>query len=433
MIPRSRLFWKILLGFWLTFFVTMETLWLLFVYYRGQQPPSRVNAAPDIAILAMDSAAAAIARGGPEALALTLSGWPRNRADLVAIAPAAAAPPPDAPGRYVRTVSAPDGRSYRLVYDASGIVKRLSPVQVPRVSLIAGALGGLAFSAVLAWYLTLPITRLRGGFDRLARGELGTRLAPGVGSRRDELADLARDFDSMAARLEHLVESRDRLLHDVSHELRSPLARMHLALGLARQNPANIEASLARIESEAGRLDGLVGEILSLSRAEIAGADCQAYFDLARLLAAVIDDARFEARAQEVRVLADIPEPGSGTPTVAGHAELLRRAFENIVRNALRFSRPGQAVEVSLAAIAERSVYAVTIEDQGPGVPETSLETIFEPFVRGADPGQGYGLGLSIARRAIAAHGGTISAENRTGGGLAVTVTLPFGPAGEED
>jgi two-component system OmpR family sensor kinase len=291
-------------------------------------------------------------------------------------------------------------------------------------------LASLLFSAALGAYLARPIGRLRDGFRQLAQGELGTRLTPGMGRRRDEIADLAHDFDAMAERLQHLIASRDRLLHDVSHELRSPLARLSLAVGLARRNRDLGEQTLARIEAESERLNTIVGDLLSLSRAESeAGAAEEIYFDIAALLQVVCDDARFEAQPLRVQVdlilspeLAD-PERA---PLITGAPELLRRAVENVIRNALRFSPPGKTVEVG--GRLEDGAVVIEVRDQGPGASNGLLESMFDPFVKGPGETRGVGLGLAIARRALAAHKGDLQAFNREGGGLVMRLAVPVSP-----
>ncbi|MGE4528811.1 MAG: ATP-binding protein [Rhodospirillaceae bacterium] len=424
---RVRLFWKILLGFWLTFFLILEALWVLFAFYRTPETPPRIAARPNVIAMTLSSAETALHWGGTAAFDDLMRAWPEVARRRLHIEPPAGEPP-QADGLYVRDVTDPGGAVHRIVYDVREVAPHRGPFDIPPDIMTIGAVGGLLFSTVLAWYLTRPIRRLRGGFERLAGGDLGARLAPSMGRRSDEIADLARDFDAMASRLQELVAARERLLHDVSHELRSPLARLHLAAELARHSPERLDDGLTRIEAEARRLDDLVGELLSLSRVETGqGADPD-YFDPQELLLSVVSDARFEAQESGVAVaerIGPLPEPA---PTVVGHAELLRRSLDNIVRNALRFA--GGTVTVGLAADAARSVYVISVEDDGPGVAPDTLCRIFEPFVRGG-AGQGYGLGLAIARRTIAAHGGDIAAANRPDGGLAVTITLPFGPAGE--
>src|SRR6185312_7493980 len=230
----------------------------------------------------------------------------------------------------------------------------------------------------------------------------GVRLTAGMGRRRDEIADLAQDFDAMAERLQQSIASRDRLLHDVSHELRSPLARMSVAVGLARKSGEIPETALTRIETESERLNEIVGDLLSLSRAESDAGVEEIYFDLGALLQVVCDDARFEAQPRGVEVRLELaPElvDPDRAPLLKGAPQLLRRGLENVIRNALRFTPGGGTVQVS-ARLADGR-FDIEVSDEGPGVPPAMLETMFEPFVKGSADARGVGLGLSIARRAL--------------------------------
>jgi len=291
----------------------------------------------------------------------------------------------------------------------------------------AGLVASLAFSAGLAWYMARPIRLMRAAVRRVAGGDLETRIGASLGSRRDELVELGHDFDAMTAQLQALIGAQQRLLHDVSHELRSPLARLQAAVGLAQQDPTRAGAMLERVERETLRLDELVGEVLALARAESgreAGARMPVEID--ELLADVADDARFEAQPLGRSVNFTGAAPGA---TIIGHAELLHRAFDNVVRNALRHTAEGTAVEISSQYRGDR--IRISIDDRGPGLPADERERIFEPFTRGpasAGDGNGFGLGLAIARRAIEAHGGRIEAGEREGGGLSVRIDLPMEP-----
>jgi len=328
----------------------------------------------------------------------------------------------------VEYATAPGGKRWRLTYELPRAEREWSLLDAfdpPDDLLIMGTVGGLFFSAALAFYLTRPVQRIRKGFELLAAGNLATRLQPSIGRRRDEIADLARDFDGMAERLQQLVLVRDQLLHDVSHELRSPLARLNQAIALLRQDPANAEMSLMRIETEIRRLDDLVGELLSLARAE-SGEAGDHYFDLPQLIDSVAANAAFEAGTRNVSV--EVHAAVTEARIVRGHAELMRRALENVIRNALHVSAPGQKVEISLWI--EAAHFVVTVADAGPGVASGKLAAMFDPFVRlqNASPGKGYGLGLAIARRALLTLGGSIEARNRTPQGLLVTMQLPVHP-----
>jgi two-component system sensor histidine kinase CpxA len=243
--------------------------------------------------------------------------------------------------------------------------------------------------------------------------------------RRDELGELGRDFDAMAARLEKLAQAQRHLLGDISHELRSPLTRLVLALALARRQTEESEA-LDRIEREAGRLDTLIDQLLTLASLE-AGLDPgrAQQINIHQLVQGVADDADFEAGSQDRRVL--YHNHVLGDRTVQGSAELLRSAVENVVRNALRYTPPGRSVEMTLSDSPE--TVCITVRDYGPGVPSEALEEIFRPFRRvdeARDRGSGgVGLGLSITERSMALHGGTVTAENHPDGGLCVALFLP--------
>jgi two-component system OmpR family sensor kinase len=245
------------------------------------------------------------------------------------------------------SVESPDGRRYLIIKhpQQSHREHEHGPLDVPWEVIVVSFFGGLLFSAILAWYLTAPVHRIRDGFDRLAKGEFSTRLGDVVGTRRDEIADLARDFDIMARRLEELVQARDRLLAGVSHELRSPLARLQLAIGLVRQDPAKVETSLDRISREAVRLDEMVGELLTLSKLESGVRHSDDYFDFVQIVQIVADDAQFEAAPLGVAVLVETRSPDPSREWIGlGNGKLISRAVENIVRNAIRFSNKGQQV-----------------------------------------------------------------------------------------
>lgn len=301
---------------------------------------------------------------------------------------------------------------------------REPPLMVPAV---AGALVSLVFSYGLAWYLSRPLRHLRQALHAVARGDFTVRVRPLIGRRRDEIADLGHDFDAMADRLQQLVEARQRLLHDVSHELRSPLTRMQAAIGLMRQDASKTEAMVDRMETEAQRLDAMVGEVLTLARLEV-GSDVipRERVDLVELVAAIAEDAAFEAEAagRQVRFSAH----GAFVTTVA--AEVLCRAFENIIRNAVKYTAEGTAVDVTAEVLPGTGELRVVVEDRGPGVPDDMLGKIFEPFLRleASPQHEGYGLGLAIARRAIESHHGRVWAERASpAGGLRLEVRLPEG------
>jgi two-component system sensor histidine kinase CpxA len=243
-----------------------------------------------------------------------------------------------------------------------------------------------------------------------------------------------RDFDTMAARLETLVKAQSRLLNDISHELRSPLARLNVALGLARQRSGPESATmLERIELEAARLNELIGRLLTLARMEDGEQRAPSTpVLLDEVVLNVAEDAEFEAQARHCHVHSEIP---AGNWGVRGDASLLHSAVENVVRNAIRYTREGTTVAIHLekteSAGAVEAVVRVT--DCGDGVPADALEKLFQPFyrlddARGRQTG-GVGLGLAITERAVRFHGGRVSAVNRAEGGLMVEIHLPLMPA----
>jgi two-component system OmpR family sensor kinase len=289
----------------------------------------------------------------------------------------------------------------------------------PLLHLLTGLLASLLSAAGIAWYVVRPVRRLQSAFTESSRGNLAVRIGPSMGTRRDELADLAHDFDRMNAQLAHLMDAQRRLLHDVSHELRSPLARMHAAIGLARQSPERMQETMARLEREGTRMDHLVGELLTLSRLEAGPTTETDWVDLDELLHELVCDARFEASQRAVEIALHT-QPGS---EVFGNPALLHRALENVLRNALRHAPQGSTVTIQVSSVMPAHL-RIAILDCGPGVPTALLTAIFEPFRRHGEH-SGYGLGLTIAQRIIEGAAGHIHAENRPEGGLAVLIELP--------
>ena len=291
--------------------------------------------------------------------------------------------------------------------------------------ILAGSVASLVFSALLAWYFAKPIRSLRNAFHAVAQGHLNTRIGLGMGRRRDELSDLGRDFDHMAKQIGNLVDAQQHLLHDVSHELRSPLARIQAAIGLAQQQPEKSPATLERIERESQRISDLVGELLMLSRLE-AGIDKQTFelINIADVLADIVEDVGFEAQQNGISM------DYCGIGDVNGYClpELLHRAIENVLRNAVQHCRRNGSVALTADFDRNNARLRIRVDDMGPGVPDRDLTAIFQPFFRSGAPtkAQSTGLGLTIAQRAIEAHGGRIGAENREAGGLRVTIDIPF-------
>jgi two-component system OmpR family sensor kinase len=399
---KPTLFWKILGAFWLTLVLANASDLLIVAAYThwGRDIRDAIAAQRNERLL---TAQVVLKYGGRPALDEVAATWPKDmRAGL-------------------QVTQGPDGQ-FRVAVPPPPNPLPLVVIWPPIILFAAS----LLLSAMLAVNLARPISQLRDGFRKLARGDLDVRLTAGMGRRRDEIAELAQDFDAMAERLQQLIASRDRLLHDVSHELRSPLARMSVAVGLARKSGEVPQQALERIETEGARLNEIVGDLLSLSRAESEARAEEIYFDLGGLLQVICEDARFEAQPRGVEVRLELsPEfhDPDRAPLLKGAPQLLRRGIENVIRNALRFSPPGDAV--SVRAALDQGRITIEVADNGPGVSPDMLKTMFEPFVKGAADARGVGLGLTIARRALAAYGGTLEASNREGGGLLMTISLP--------
>lgn len=324
-----------------------------------------------------------------------------------------------------------DGRSVVVVQTLRrppGLRDLLDPGWlVPRLLVLAALSGLLCFW--LARQLSSPVAAVREATRRLAGGDLSARVGASVGTRRDDIADLAHDIDAMAERVVELLGSQRRLLRDVSHELRSPLARLGVALELARTGPEEKRVrALDRIGEEAERLAAMIEQLLTLSRLEAGEPGLERVaVDLRALVGAVVEDAAFEAGVRRCSVRLAPGEPCA----VEGSPSLLRSALENVVRNAVRHTAEGTGIEVSVSVTGAPGPRraAVHVRDHGPGVPGELLGEIFQPFFRvdGSRPRAqgGVGLGLAIAARAVEAHGGTIEARNAAGGGLEVAIVLP--------
>jgi two-component system sensor histidine kinase CpxA len=354
------------------------------------------------------------------------------------------------PDRITRHALTLDGKRYTMVLELPpGPRVFFGPHEIPGLGIAIAVITSGLMCYLLSWSITSPVTRLRQAAQSLAAGDLTARAGAPMRGRRDELAELMRDFDRMAERIEVLVDSQSRLLKDVSHELRSPLARLSVALGLARQRVTpevapELEGSLNRIELEADRLNQLIQRLLTISRLE-SGTDGlrRTRLSLRELVEQVAHDAEYETPGRGCRVTAitdtsdtDEDENGPDEFLVYGDPDLLRSAVENVVRNATRYTTEGTTVEVRLerepAANGDGEEVIVRVLDCGPGVPDQALPKIFEPFYRLDDARNrqtgGAGLGLSIADRAIRLHGGQLRASNRKEGGLQVEIRIPAGP-----
>lgn len=280
---------------------------------------------------------------------------------------------------------------------------------------------------LLTRYLTAPILHLRQAAQELAAGKLGTRAGSTTSQRKDELGELIADFDVMAARLEDLVSRQRQLISDISHELRSPLARLNVALDLGRQRKGN-DPAFDQMEQDMALLNEMIGRLLTIAKLDVSVREVpMVRIEIGGLVSQVVRDANFESTAtgDAVRFSADGPH------FVVGNAELLHSAIENVVRNAIHYTDTGTAVEIQLedSRCENGSLARIAVRDHGPGVPASELANIFRPFYRVADARDrksgGAGLGLAITERVVRAHGGTVHAENAPCRGLVIEILLP--------
>ena len=335
------------------------------------------------------------------------------------------------------TMTDTDGRYYILITELPPEEHGLmGPHGVPGIGLLIGIISSGLVCYVLARYLTSPVQRLRKAAQKLASGDLTARAGGARSRRHDEMAELVRDFDLMAERLQGLVDGQKRLLTDISHELRSPLARLSVALELARQRSGS-EASTAldRIDRESTRLNEMIGKLLTIVRLEAEEPIQRMPVILEQIIGEVARDAAFEAQNRRCEVDVAVVDDC----VVSGNPGLLHSAIENVVRNAIRYTQEGTSVQVRLEQGhgARGAEAVVRVTDSGPGVPEDSLDKLFQPFyriddARGRQTG-GVGLGLAITQRAVSLHGGTIRAANRPQGGLMVEIRLPLAAVGSTE
>ena len=286
------------------------------------------------------------------------------------------------------------------------------------------ALAGSLLCLLLARHLATPIRTLRTVAGRIADGDFSVRAVPAIGSRKDELADLARDFDRMADRIEALLRKQLELLGDISHELRSPLTRLNVSLELVRRGKTD---AVERMQADLHRLDTLIGQVLTLTRLQTRGDQKnETPVNLRSILESVAEDAQFEVKEDGKAVVISRAEDC----WLKGDAALLRSCIENVVRNAVHYTKPQTEVTLSLDLVGNGTDAArILVADRGDGVPAEALENIFEPFYRVTEAHEhqtgGTGLGLSIAQRIAVVHGGSIRARNRNGGGLEMEIRLP--------
>ena len=318
---------------------------------------------------------------------------------------------------YIFATELPAGPRAALGIDRAAIILQWG------VALLVSGL----ICSLLTRYLTAPILRLREMSQKLAAGDLSVRAGSGLARRRDEIGDLVRDFNAMASRIEELVSRQRQLTYDVSHELRSPLARLNVALDLGRERKGN-DPAFEQMEQDIRLLDEMIGRLLTIAKLDTSAPQVPMMdLDLSDVLSQVAHHAEFESKEPN----GAIRLTSARECIVWGNAELLHSAIENVIRNAIRYTESGSLIEVCLERENSSSGAKIrlVVRDYGPGVPESELKNIFQPFYRvtGARDRQsgGTGLGLAIADRVVRIHGGTIRAENAVPCGLRIEIFLP--------
>jgi two-component system sensor histidine kinase CpxA len=450
-LTMQSLFLKIFLWFWATAFATGIAVVITFILGPGRVPSRWHSSLTDTARSSGMIALAELERGGAPAASTYIESLERDTqlraclfdvngspiagrgcetfADMRSRVATSRAPEfavqyglvrvaqilPGSGGRdYVFATELPAGPRAAFGIDRAAVLLRFA---------VALSVSGF-ICYLLTLYLTGPILRLRQAAQLLAGGMLSTRAAASIERRGDELGALGRDFNTMAARIEELISRQRQLIFDISHELRSPLARLNVALDLAREGKAG-ELPFDHMESDLVRLNEMISRLLTIARLDTAAVLVEmTSVNLTHLVRQIVDDAGFEAQKRNVVVNMAAPEQCYSR----GDAELLHSAIENIVRNAIRYTDAETSVDVSLEP-NDNSNILLMIRDHGKGVPENDLERIFQPFYRVAEARDresgGAGLGLAIADRVIRIHGGTIRAENVQTSGLKVVIEIP--------
>ncbi|KTD36217.1 sensor histidine kinase CpxA [Legionella nautarum] len=446
------LYWKIFLSFWLaTILIIITTAWVTSEIAQKSSIPARERVFMDSYA---NAAVATFESGRHEALSKWLTQIGNSRQmDLYLLTSTGemigSPAPPDVVKQIAENLDELDvgllkfgdiivsheilstsGKAYRLVAVSEKPLAHF--VEIPWAGLTLRILIAIIISGLICYflslYLTQPLRSLRMAAKSIATGKLSTRVGRFKGHRRDEIAELSGEFDRMAEQLEAIINSKERLLQDISHELRSPLARLQIAIELGRNKANHIaETEFSRMEIECLRLNTLIGEILEFARLDKLSTQLnKTAVNLPNLLNRIIADANFEVGKEKPVVVFQQTQ----NCELFLDERLIHRAIENIIRNALRYSAPDPQISVSLHSPELNAEIYIDIEDNGPGVPEEQLTKIFNPFYRVDSSREkktgGYGLGLSIAQQAIKLHHGDIRAFNRKNGGLLVRISLPI-------
>ena len=437
------LFWKFFLSFWLTQAIVIALAVLVANFGFGREHIKTFDQLQEHALsIAQEAAQTYESKGAPElnrfldsqfeetgarfwlfdTQSNELSGNPYTTGVANAVR-GVTNPPPVSP-----VVTLPV-QGDKASYTFAGQIRPRRPPRPPTNVILRQLALGFVVSGIICFFLaqtlTRPIVQLRAATQELAVGNLGARVGEGVGRRKDEIGELGRDFDRMAGQIEGLVENQKQLLRDISHDLRSPLQRIRMALELARRGDATQQGQLDRIERETVRINAFIEQLLTLARLESTeSTPVMEALSLNELVEHIVNDAKLEAE----RVGCTLSLTALAEYTVNGNPEVLQSAIENIVRNAIHHGGEGKSIELGLHGEGNQAV--LTIRDHGPGVPPEMLPRLFEPFFR-VDSARslttgGSGLGLAIAAKALELHGGAISAHNAAPSGLMVTIHIPL-------
>lgn len=447
-----RLYWKIFLAFWLSLVFFLAATLFAASYYLQQTRSRAADENPHVQHMSLVREARGIAEtGGIAALEHWLEQIDRSEVTPYYLIDEEGGDllnrpvPADLSFRLMRerrhmdhmsgmsmrspmAIGISDGRIFRLVPDFQGanLWRVLARPRVFALPLLVTALLSGTLCYWLARYLLRPVYQLRDATNAIAAGDFAQRVAPGLGGRRDEIADLAHDFDHMAERIEQLLASQMQLLGDISHELRSPLARLVVALELAQKKQGGGSSTeFERMELEVERMNELIGQVLAITRMESGTRKInREVIDVNLLLEKLVENCNFEigADGKQAKIIESQAAMVEGDPT------LITSALENIIRNAAYYTEPATTVEIDMRTRENR--LEIRVRDHGPGIPHSMLDRIFDPFVRvgqarDRDSG-GYGLGLAIAQRSILLHGGEIEAANHPDGGLQISIKLPL-------
>ena len=390
----GRLFWKIFAALFLALISTVITVGNIVQWEMRQHPPALTHSL------------------SKKATPASINQLPHRRQSSKAVAQPVDRPINEDSGGGVLETAAEGLNYFSLLLSF--------PASALGFCLVSSAI----FAGVLAWSISHPIKLLLEHLKRAADGDLQARVSAKIGASHDEFSELGEAFDLMATRLHNMIKSQSNMLHHVSHELRSPLARIQMAVGLVIQNPKKMQSSLQRVELEAVRMEKMIAELLEIFRLESGMQRLEkTEVDMTVLLSGIVSDVQFERQDSNIQLF--MPEQPVMVP---GQTELLHRAIENVIRNAVKYGPPAGLVTVELQLSSRTGEVVIEVQDQGRGVAQQDMEQIFKPFVRGRDTTQieGHGIGLAMTKHIVQAHGGYVKAANLSPCGFMLRLYFPL-------